>query len=183
MRLVWRTQQQSGLNRLPKGLRDCLLEQGSLTRYLQKYCRSQFCLQLKDQSWKRPAHDESQLLGLKEGEYALIREVLLRCNCTTWVYARSIFPGCTLSGAQRRLATLGKRPLGGVLFADQSTSRKNAGYAVIPPTDMLYQLAGVNTNTGGELWGRRSIFQIQQKPILVIEVFLPAITKCMNTGK
>lgn len=183
MRLIWRTQQRSKLNRLPQVLRDCLLEQGSLTRYLQKYCRGQFCLQLKDQSWKRPALEEARLLGLREGEYALIREVLLKCDKTTWVYARSIFPNCSLTGTQRRLASLGTRPLGDVLFADRSTSREYVTYAVIPFANILHQLADENSKTAGDLWGRRSIFQIRQKPILVIEIFLPEIIKCMSTGK
>ena len=163
-------------------LRDCLLEKGSLTRYLQKYCGDQFCLHLKGQAWKRPAHEESRILGMKEGEYSLIREVLLRCNEITWVYARSVLPGTTLSGAQRRLATLGTRPLGDVLFSDRSTSREEVGYATISPTDMLYRQAVVNTKTESDLWGRRSVFYIQHKPILVTEIFLPAITKCKNSG-
>jgi chorismate--pyruvate lyase len=164
-------------------LRGCLLEQGSLTQYLQKFCHDKFCLQLKDQSWKRPMQDESLLLDLKEGEYALIREVLLRCDNTTWVYARSIFPKSTLSGAQRRLATLGRRPLGDILFADRSTIREYVAYAEIPATNMLYRLIDEDDMANSTLWGRRSIFQIQHKPLLVTEIFLPAITQCMNTGK
>ena len=183
MRLIWRTQQHSRLDRLPHVLRDCLLEQGSLTQYLQKFCHDKFCLQLKGQSWKRPTQEESLLLGLKEGEFALIREVLLKCDNTTWVYARSIFPNSTLSGAQRRLATLGQRPLGDILFADRSTSRENVAYAEIPASNMLYRLTDEDEMANNTLWGRRSIFQIQHKPLLVIEIFLPTITKCMNTGK
>jgi len=178
----WRTIKQTNLGSIPKQLRDCLLDTGSLTRKLEKYCKGNFNLNLKNQSWRRPLQDEANVLGLRSGEYALIREIYFKCNATPWVYGRSIIPARTLRGAQRRLAYWGQRSLGSYLFSEQKTFRGQMEIAKISPPDTLFHLT-VNSDTchANLLWGRRSIFYIKNKPLLVVEVFLPELITCINT--
>ena len=92
------------------------------------------------------------------------------------VYARSIIPLQTLTGKQRRLAHLGNRPLGGFLFSCPSMQREQAQLAAIQAGDEIYEravdLAGVHPEY---LWARRSIFRLADKPLIVSEIFLPAI--------
>ena len=177
----WQSVKQARLHSIPNQLRNCLLDTGSLTRYLEKYCESNFSLCLKSKSWQKPLHDEADVLCLRNGEYALIREIYFKCNDTPWVYGRSIIPSRTLRGAQRRLVYWGQRSLGSYLFSEQKAFRGQMEIAKITPADTLFHLAvNPGANQNNTLWGRRSIFYIKNKPLLIVEVFLPELMTCIN---
>lgn len=160
----------------------CLQEMGSFTRYLEKYCKGNLQLELIKQSWQKPLIHEARELKLRNGEYALIREIYFMCNNIPWVYARSIIPRKTLHGAQRRIVYLGSRSLGSYLFSMQNSYRDKMEIAKIPDNDRLYTLALKNHGEkSGFLWGRRSLFYIKEKPLLVNEIFLPGGIECINT--
>jgi len=168
---------------IPKPLFACLQEKGSFTQYLENFCASKLQLELKSQSWGKPLQRESKELNLRNGEYALVREIYLKCDNIPWVYARSIIPRKTLHGAQRRLVYLGTRSLGSYLFSKQTAIRDKIEIATIPNHDKLYSLALQDkADSPKQLWGRRSIFYIKEKPLLVIEIFLPDGVECINTA-
>jgi chorismate--pyruvate lyase len=145
-----------------------------LTRGLKRCCAGAFEVRLERQSWGRPQADERLSLGLRPGNLALIREVFLVCGGKPQVYARSVIPVRTLRGAHRRLASLGSRPLGDVLFADTRTSRRQVQLAQVPveQMDLLPALRGLPRPTA-PLWARRSIFDFSNKSLLIVELFLP----------
>jgi len=182
--IIWRSPEVVNINKLPEHLRACLLETGSLTHLIRNFCRDHFELKLKSQSRKKPLLDETQALKLRHGSYALVRESYLMCNSNPWVYARSIMPPNNLTGLERRFTTLGNEPLATMLFSTKNTSRAIFEIAKIHPRERLYQLA-MQTFKFKEsiLWGRRSIFYIKDKPLLVIEILLPAISKCTIIGQ
>jgi chorismate--pyruvate lyase len=71
---------------------------------------------------------------------------------------------------------LRNKPLGAVLFADKSTQRVLSEVARITPRHALYHAATANLmDKPSEIWGRRAIYRYAQQPILVNEIFLPAI--------
>lgn len=151
-----------------------LFDSSSLTKRLLQRCPENFRVEVLNQSVMRPALDEKRALCIGSGKSALIREVLLYCGDRAVVYARTVIPLATLAGAQRSYANLGNRPLGAMLFADRSMSRGEVEITKLMPDDSLY----VNTHCVGEtVWGRRSIFRVGGKPLLVSEYFLPAIYK------
>lgn len=154
-------------------LRDWLLDTGSLTRRVQQACGGRFRVQVEMQGWGRPRLDEYRVLGLRIGRIALIREVHLLCDERPWVFARTVIPVSTLRGRQRRLAHLGSRPLGAVLFADPHMRRDPVQVARIPPGSTLFAVAvqGLKRRPA-EVWGRRSVFRLGGKPLLVSEFFL-----------
>lgn len=163
-------------------LRGWLLEQESLTRRLQQACNGNFQVHLRDQRWNSPMDDEACLLSLRPDEQALIRQVYLLCNERPWVYARTIIPAMTLKGSRQRLASLGSRPLGDILFGDRNTPRSVVEIAKISPQEKLFSLATQDTLDPGEfIWGRRSVFTVEGNPLLVVEVFLPEITPYHET--
>jgi chorismate--pyruvate lyase len=167
---------------IPKPLFTCLQEKGSFTQHIKKYCNGELQLELESQTWKKPLLHESKELNLRNGEHALVREIYFKCDNIPWVYARSIIPRKTLRGAQRRLVYLGTRSLGSYLFSKQTAFRGKIEIATIPNHDKLYSLALKNkAESPKQLWGRRSIFYIKEKPLLVIEIFLPDGIKCINT--
>jgi chorismate--pyruvate lyase len=89
-------------------------------------------------------------------------------------------PRQTLVGRLRRLADLGTRPLGATLFADPSMRRGPVEVARLMPDQGLHRLvAGAVPECAKQpVWGRRSVFRLSDKPLLVYELFLPEIGPC-----
>ncbi len=103
-------------------------------------------------------------------EQAIIREVALLCNGEPWVFARSVIPASSLTGHLRQLRGLKNSSLGEMLFRDPTMYRHPFQVAAIDgqsqqiPKFLRQPLA---------LWGRRSRFELRDKPIMVSEIFLP----------
>ena len=159
---------------VPEGVMSWLYNPSSLTKRLIQRCPDKFRVELLSQMVKRPTFDEARRLNIRSGRSALIREVLLYCGDTAVVYARTVIPLSTLTGPQKRYANLGNRPLGAMLFADRSMRRDTVEITALNPGDVLY----VQTRCEDEIvWGRRSVFHVGGKPLLVSEYFLPSLTR------
>jgi chorismate--pyruvate lyase len=154
-----------------------LLDPASLTRRLQLACDKRFSVQVLRQGWGRPPASERRVLGIKRGERAVIREVRLMCDAIPWVFARTVIPARTLRGRQRRLARLGSKPLGAALFADPHLRRGEVEVCRIVPGERLYGRAADSLSAADAVWGRRSVFWLGGKPLLVSEFFLPALIR------
>lgn len=163
---------------MPMALRSWLLDRGSLTQRLIDASGGAFRVDVLNQRMAYPRLSEARALGMPSRQKALVREVILfGCN-KPWVYARSIIPITTLSGRLRSLRKLDNRPLGALLFNDRTMQRGDIEIACIEHgrptnTDNLFSettFAGITTGT---VWGRRSVFFLDQKPLLVSEMFLP----------
>lgn len=173
---VWHAPRRLRHSAVPDTMWHWLLDPSSLTRRLQHCCPGHFRVQLLGQRRERPLPSEAHALGLTAGRHALIREVRLLCGDTPWVFARTIIPLATLTGRERRLGRLGSRPLGAVLFADASMRRGPLEVACISSGQPLFTLATHGLPNGPPtIWGRRSLFYLHEKPLLVCEVFLPGV--------
>lgn len=159
------------LNRIPREVRPWLLDQGSLTRHLQRSSGGQFGVDLLRQRWARPVAHERAILDLKSRELAQVRETLLLVDGEPWVFARSVIPAYTLRGANRRLQYFGSRSLGSWLFQAKNMRRSRFQVAQLAPSCPLVPLELQQTQC---LWGRRSRFELSGAPLLVCEIFLPA---------
>lgn len=152
-------------------LRNWLQDKGSLTARLIAASDGQFQVKVLRQVIALPSRSEQQALEMKRPSLALIREVALYgCN-QPWVFARSLLPLTSLTGSLRHLRKQGNRPLGAFLFSQPHLVRSPIAVAAISPED-AYVPAALTNNT--LLWGRRSVFYLASKPLLVSEVFLPA---------
>jgi len=110
------------------------------------------------------------------GEQAVIREVELLCDGRPWVYARTLMPLSSLGGGMRRLTRLGTRPLGEVLFTAEGVERLRVEIAELGVSQGLFGIAGAGLEPPPEyLWGRRALFALDGKRLLVNEIFLPGI--------
>jgi len=146
--------------------------------------RALAAVRLLSQRWENPLPDEARLLGIRPKRHALVRQVLLLCKGEPWVYARTVIPRSTLSGRRRRFVRLGTRPLGAVLFADPSMQRSEVQVASLGPATRLYRLACRELEERpAVLWGRRSVFRLSDRPLLVSEIFLPAVGECPGKGR
>jgi chorismate--pyruvate lyase len=159
---------------VPARLYPWLADTGSLTTRLLAACHGEFRVRVLGQGWGRALTSERRLLGLSRSGLALIREVELQCEEEAWVFARTVIPAASLKGPARRLTLLGDRPLGAVLFADPATQRGRTEVARFDTRHALYQDAvGHRELSAASLWGRRTLFTFQGKPLLVNELFLP----------
>jgi len=161
---------------IPANYLPWLLDTASLTQRLIEACGGEFRVRVLDQAWDRPRREEAQVLDMRPHGRALVRQVHLLCGGRPWVYARTILPRATLSGSERRLAHLKSRSLGAVLFADPTMHRGRTEIVRLRPADSLYALAAHGLDAPpAEIWGRRTVFRLRGKPLLVSEFFLPGI--------
>ena len=153
-------------------LRDWLLDPTSLTARLKQHCQ-QFRVELLGQRIELCSTAEANE-DIIAGEKVLVREVLLYCDERPQVFARSLLPLASLTGEQQQLAHLGTQSLGQVLFNHPDLVRKK-----IEISDFNQQstVAGIAEHlllkVVQPMWGRRSVFMLDAKPLMVAEVFLP----------
>lgn len=164
----------------PAPIWDWLLDATSLTRRLQRICADCFHVRVLGQYWGYPLRSEGSVLAMRPGRRALLREVLLLCGDTPWVYARTVIPALTLRGPQRRLAHLGSKPLGAALFADPHMRRGEVEVARLVRGQQLPSGDSISLIATETLWGRRSLFWVGGKPLLVSEFFLPALLRAQE---
>jgi chorismate--pyruvate lyase len=173
---VWKPVGRIRHGQLPVDLRPWLLDTASLTQRVVSVCSGPFRVRVLSQRWTRPMRNECLRLGMVAGAHALVRQVELLCNGVPWVYARTVIPRSTLTGRARRLANLGSRSLGATLFADPAMRRSGLEVARLSDRDALFaRLATLDHAQVDSLWGRRSVFTLAGKPLLVSEIFLPEI--------
>lgn len=165
-------------NQAPGPLRSWLWDRGSLTARLKARCPGGFGVQVLTQAWERPVLDEVKALGMAFGERALVREVYLLCHDTPWVFARTLIPVRSLRGPARRLRFLGDRPLGALLFGRRGVRRDPIQATRLGPEHRLFHRLAVGLpDAPPAVWGRRTRFYIDHRPLLVNEFFLPWISE------
>jgi chorismate lyase len=138
---------------------DWLLDPGSLTERLQMASQGTFKVQVLEEGWcyhKSGNRDPFTTVVARQMMWS--RSVLLLGQGEPWVAAHSLIPVSSLRGSLRQLVKLRDRPLGGFLFKHPSLLRCEP------------QIVNI-----GDHWGRRSLFQLEGRPLLVAEFFLPAL--------
>ncbi len=155
--------------------RGWLDDHGSLTRRLQAIC-PRLRVRRLSQRIASPYPDECAPLHLARGQRALIRDVLLICGDTPLVFAHSVIPLPGLDGPWAALSRLGNRPLGAALFANPKVRRFPLEYRQLDARHPLYRPAIAHLGEAPRrMWMRRSQFALAGHPLLVTEVFLPAV--------
>ncbi len=123
-----------------------------------------------------PFPDEARLLNLRPKMVAYVRDVLLIGDGRIRVFAHSVLPRTSLRGGWLGITQLGTKPLGEALFSDPRIHRLDLTMRRLDARHPLYHAARRHTGfTGHYLWARRSVFCLNGYPLLVNEVFLPAI--------
>ncbi len=150
--------------------REWLLDSLSMTKRLKLHCKqlSVDLLGLETLTAAGLTSDEKALLA---NEDCLVREVVLRGDGIAWVCARTLIPFSTLTETEGDIAELGGLPLGERVFSDPLARRDAYSMAMI----MLDNIP---------LLARRTRLWVNQKPLLVSELFLtpsPIYQKEINT--
>ncbi len=159
----------------PRALRGWLTDRGSLTRRLKAH-HADFRVYPVARGFARPFPDEVRVLSLAPQTQAYVRDVLLFGGGHARVFAHSVLPRPTLRGAWWGITHLGTKSLGEVLFTNPRIQRLGLSVRRLDTRHPLYRAAcrHIRIDTR-HLWARRSVFCLDGRPLLVTEVFLPAL--------
>lgn len=177
---IWRRPQHT-LTPIPERYQPWLSDKGSLTQRLLEKSQGQLRVEVLHQTIQSVSLSERQALNMTNRQWAVVREVVLYGKGAAWVYARTVIPLSTLHGPLRRLHYLGNKPLGEQLFTDPSMRREPLEIAQLQPQQLPEGIgADISASIEADIsvdtkatWGRRSVFRLSNKPLLVSEVFLP----------
>ncbi len=171
---LWLENRSGTRHTLPANVQSWVYEPGSLTQRLRDYYGDAIAVTLLLQQWNTPFLTERRLLKLPENKYSLIREVLLHADGKPLILARTIIPASTIKVAKSNLAHLGSRPLGEVIFSYPKLERIEMDVTLInPPTWRLPAITEGHIDR--PIWGRRTVYAIAQRQMLVSEFFLPGV--------
>jgi len=150
-----------------------LVDQASLTKKLEAKTEN-FSVEVKLQT-KTDAKQDALSSYFPSSETVLVREVLLKCNHVANVFAQTEIPQQTISSKYQQLEHIGEESLGRFLFQEKSLKRGEIEVAEFLVGSPIHQLCeSLQQTCHHSLWARRSLFYIENNPLLVTEVFLPA---------
>ena len=143
--------------------RDWLSEQGSLTRLLKLTSAGRFSVQVLNERRQQiqSAKLRAEFGPLAENHSFWSRQVALYGNEEPWVLAHTLLPAHSEMSELAQVRTLGSKPLGEFLFDHPELTRSHLHFTQLP----------------SGIWGRKSLFFLFGKPIMVAEFFLPELLK------
>ena len=151
-RFTWQPEEAPEVQNIPLYVQHWLFEKGSLTAKLKQHCH-QFEVKVRSEKWiEKTFENETALLPV---ESYWCREVVLYGDGKPWVAARTLISKDLLTHYQS-LFTLGDKPIGEWLFS-LSAQRIGIQWAKDPESG---------------LYARRSLFLVQEMPLLISELFL-----------
>lgn len=151
----------------------CLMEPGSLTQRLMA-SRRRFAVRVLRFGMDAAAPDEAPLLGIMPGAAMTVRHVALELDGEPVVLARSF---CRLDcPVWQPILDRGGRSLGLTLFSGEVAVSRGALEFILPQIGHpLDDLAAEFLDMAGASPARRCRFLLGGAPLVVCEVFLPAL--------
>lgn len=178
--------------KVPDYLKPYFFSTSSSTEWLKALSNDQLQVRVLRQGKLALTRDEYSLLKLRHRTQHLVREVEIIGQGVPWMLARSVFPEKTLSGKLKSIKRrLSNQPLGEILFKEPSLRRSEYEFAFLESAQInslfmknYFNDLGYNffISNNERLWCRRSIFFIHEKPILLTEIFLPALVEQCEFG-
>jgi chorismate--pyruvate lyase len=171
---LWIENRQGIRRTLPEPVQSWTYEPGSLTQRLRSYYGNSIAVKILFHQWHTPFLSERRLLNLPENKYSLTREVLLHADGKPLIMARTIIPAKTIKVARSNLSHLGSRPLGEVIFSYPKLERMKMDVTLIHQS-IWTQAAIDEAKIHQPIWGRRTVYAIRHRQMLVSEFFLPDV--------
>ena len=183
LRSAWNRVDSGELHQAPRKWQPWLSDTGSLTQKIERAIGQKLEVLVLRDCRQNLNSDESRYFHFKI-KRCRIREVLLCANGIPLVMAHSIIPSTSSSGSNHEVLRLGKKPLGAVLFAKTRMHSKQKPFREIARLDQQNALWKKCFQQYPELpsvsWARRTLYQLKGHPLLVSEVFLPALLNYPN---
>ncbi|STX51364.1 4-hydroxybenzoate synthetase [Legionella busanensis] len=161
--LPWLTYEQS----LTKRLKNITSEAPKLTVLKQHWCYADW--------W------DKNVIGLKERESVIHREITISAKDKKCWYGRTIIPGSTYQSNEALFIRLNQENLGQLIFGNKSITRLyHKFYAITPETIEYYWLKSLNYKDD-ILWARLAVFSINNSAqFYLIEILLPDLLRVTN---
>jgi chorismate--pyruvate lyase len=171
---------------VPGALVSWLAEPGLLTARVRALCGDDLAFRLLGPLREAPLPVSLQARLDVTGPGCLLREIEFCCGARRVIFAQTILPAATVAGFPW-LSNLGDAPLGEALReAGQPLDRDPLEYRALrhdhPLAIAAWQSSASSPRAtaaarvaGVELWARRAVYRLAGHPILVQEVFLPAL--------
>jgi chorismate--pyruvate lyase len=172
--IQWMPAERLGQLSMDAQLRPWLIGKGLLTVRMKAVCAERFALRLVDQ-WTGLLSAALQGALRSPDNAGLFRDVEMFCGEQVWVFAQTVMPDSTLS-AHPWLAELGDSALGETLSDLSGVERSSYEYAWLPVEESVTAraLRDAEVKPAG-LWARRSRVSLRGAPLLIQELFLPAM--------
>ena len=158
--------------KLPATVQSWVYETGSLTQRLRHRYGPTVSVKILHQGWQTPTLSERQRLALPPHRRAWVREVLLHTDRQPLILASTVIPITTLQTTHGSLTHLGTRPLGEVIFSYKNRQRL---YLELSSVRRTHWKNGLQKITGEQTWGRRIVYTLDNRPMIVAEWFLPQL--------
>lgn len=151
-----------------------------LSRALKRIC-DEFSVQLISQEFGFLNDDEIEVLNCGPFELGLVRQTFLKGDGNKYVYARVVIPRATYVSNKEMLRIIGEKPIGeSFLYNNPKMSRSIFQIKLLQPHHQLYKNAvHFADEKPAELWARRSIFHLDNDPMIINEVFFDKIPEYM----
>jgi chorismate-pyruvate lyase len=172
--IQWLPAERLGQLAVDAQVRPWLIGKGLLTVRMKAVCGERFTLSLVDQ-WTGLL-DAGHKAALQSSDNAgLFRDVEMSCGGQVWVFAQTVVPDSTLC-AHPWLAELGDSALGETMSGLSGVERSSYEFAWLPVQDAVTAraLRDAEVKPAG-LWARRSRVTLRSAPLLMQELFLPAM--------
>jgi chorismate--pyruvate lyase len=172
----WLPAERLGQLRVDAQVRSWLIGKGLLTLRLKAICGERFSLRLVDQ-WSGLLSDAHRAALPATDGAGLFRDVEMCHGESVWVYEQTVMPDSTLC-AHPWLAELGDAALGETLSDLPWVERSPYEFAWLPGGHSVTAraLRDAEIQPAG-LWARRSRVWLRKAPLLVLELFLPAMSQ------
>jgi chorismate--pyruvate lyase len=171
---LWMPAERLGQLSMDARIRSWLIGKGLLTQRMKAVCGERFSLRLVDQ-WTGLLDIAHQSALRSQDNAGLFRDVEMFHGETVWVFAQTIVPDSTLC-SHPWLAELGDSALGETLSGLSGMERGSYEYAWLPvnAAATVRALRDAELKPAG-LWARRSRVSLRGSPMLIQELFLPAM--------
>ncbi len=155
-------------------VRPWLIGKGLLTVRMREACGERFAVRLVDQ-WTGLLNGACASALRVTDHAGLFRDVEMFNGDDVWVFEQTVTPDSTLC-AHPWLAELGDSAIGETLTDLSAVERSSYEYAWLPAEDALMAraLRDADIKPAG-LWARRTRISLRGAPLLMQEVFLPAL--------
>ena len=184
LRSAWNRVGSGEIHRAPRKWQAWLADTGSLTQKIEQAIGQKLQVQVLRDCSQNLNSDESRYFHFKIRR-CRVREVLLCANEIPLVMAHSVIPTTSSSGSNHPILRLGTKPLGAVLFNNtrkHSKSKPPRDIARLDKSSELWKRCAKNgIDLAPPLWARRTLYRLKGHPILVSEIFLPALLSYLQT--
>lgn len=170
----WLPAERLGQLSMDAQLRSWLIGKGLLTLRMKAVCGERFALRMVDQWTGLLGPALRSALGSQDNA-GMFRDVEMFRGDQVWVFEQTVMPDSTLC-AHPWLAELGDAAVGETLSDLSGIERSSYEYAWLPAEDAVTAraLRDAEVKPAG-VWARRSRVCLRSAPLLIQELFLPAM--------